>query len=81
MKKFLLALAGIPTPQFPAGVAAYIDRYHDKGAHRDAPGTQSGWFLATWMRQRNDAWFEVFNYQGIRAAIALNYDQFDYQRA
>jgi hypothetical protein len=74
MKKFLLALADKPTPQFPDRLLRYLDRYVRKGSHHDAPSRPTGWALAAWLRQRNDAWFQVYSYEGIRAAINLRYD-------
>lgn len=71
--KFLLFLANKPTPQLPERFLRLLDRYTRKANHRDAEDRPTGYAIAAWLRRRNDDWYEVFNHQGIRAAINLDY--------
>jgi len=72
MKKFLLVLADLPTPQFPDRWLRYADHYFRRGRHHDRPGSVSGYALRAQLKVTLDHWYEVYATQGIEAAIALN---------
>lgn len=73
MKKLLLRLADKPTPQFPERFLRTLDRYTRRPKHSDKTATVAGWTMVAWLRKRNDHWYETYAYEGIQAAIALNY--------